>query len=192
MNSFKLTLALIIPVGLTSPSWAELRGRAQLLAGTKTLDNQDWGELDSQDEWGLELDLKQHTWPVWVNAGFLQSRDKISVVQSASPLILKDVEGKTTEFHLGVKKDFYPIQRLRLSVSGGPTLIDAQLGQLTTPFQTDSDRGIGYWGTADILIFIGQLGLGLSYRFSQADVDLLERTRDAGGRHWVFSAGVAW
>lgn len=185
-------LFLVLIFGVVAAAPAATRGQGRLLFGAKSLDHADWGDLDQQGEIAFELDVKGETWPFWVTGGYFNSRDDATVITSVSPFTTREVEGKTTEAHLGVKKDFDPFKFLRLSFAGGPAYISGKLGDVAAPFETDSDSTVGYWGAADAVFFLGPLGLGVSYRFSQGDVDLLGKSRDAGGHHVVFALGVGW
>lgn len=188
----KIFLTVVFLMGFTASAFTATRGQGRLLFGEKSLDSDDWGPLDSQGEIAFELDVKEEAWPVWVTGGFFSSRDKVTVITSITPFQTREVEGKTTEFHLGVKKDFDPFKFLRLSFSGGPAFVTAKLGDVAAPYETDSGSAAGYWGAADALIFAGPIGLGVSYRFSRADIELLNRDRNAGGHHVVFSLGLGW
>jgi hypothetical protein len=171
---------------------AETTGRGGLYFGSKSLNHSDWGNLDSQGAWGINLDVKDTTWPLWITGSYLYSSDEETVITSASPLTTHDIEGKTSEIHLGVKKDFYPVKIARVSIAGGPAYINASLDNATPPHNNDSDGTIGYWAGAETLIHIGYIGLGLSYNYSQANVTLFNQSVEAGGSNLAFSFGFGW
>lgn len=167
-------------------------GRGGLFFGTKSLDSRDWGNLDSQSAWGINLDVKGETWPVWVSSTFLMSEEKEIAITSISPLATKNIEGKTTEFRLGLKKDFLPFEKLRLSAAGGPAYIDASLDNVASPFNSDSGAALGYWLGAEAIIYLGHLALGAGYNYSEANVTLLNRSVNAGGSNFMFTFGFGW
>jgi hypothetical protein len=102
------------------------------------------------------------------------------------------VEAKTQEFHAGIKKDFDLSSRLRITLGAGPAWISGKMDRVGTPFDSDSDSAVGFWGVGDVLVFLGPVGVGFSYRYSQADIDLFGRSLNAGGHHIGFSAGFGW
>jgi hypothetical protein len=191
MKKILLITAVFVSM-LFQHSHAEWNGRLELILGSKSLDAADWGIVKDQREFGLQLDMKKQTWPVWLTAGFLKSQDKATIVLLGPPDTTRQIEGGTTEIHGGIKKDFHPSHSMRLSLSGGPAWVRAHLDQSSAPFSRDKGTGLGYWATADVLVFFNTVGVGFSYRISKADIDLHGRNRDAGGRHLVFSAGLAW
>lgn len=170
---------------------AETTGRGGLYFGKKSLSS-DWGSFDSQGAWGIDLDMKDTSWPVWVTAGYVSSSDSERVVTSNSPYTTKDAEGKTSEIHLGAKKDFFPIEKVRVSIAGGPAYIRASLDGSVSPFSSSTDSSVGVWAGADGFIFLGHLVLGVTYQYSHANVNLLGRSMDAGGKNLSFSIGFGW
>ncbi len=171
---------------------AETTGRGGLYFGSKSLNHSDWGDLDSQSAWGLNLDVKDTAWPVWISAGYLSSREEETIITSLTPFATQKIEGKTSEMHLGVKKDFFPIKKARLSVGGGPAYVRASLDSPLAPYNNDSDANIGYWLGAETIISFGFVALGVSYNYSQADVTLFNQSVDAGGSNLAFSVGFGW
>lgn len=177
---------------MVAAAGATTTGRGGLFFGTKSLDENDWGALDSQSAWGIQLDMKDTSWPVWITSGYISSRDKYSVITSLTPFASTDVEGKTSEYHLGVKKDFSPFPIMRLSLAGGPAYIRASLDNSAAPFTNDSDAAAGVWAGADVVFFLRYVALGVAYQYSRADVDLFGRSVDAGGTNLSFSVGFGW
>lgn len=176
----------------TAAGYCETAGQARFLMGTKNLDGGDWGNLDSQPEYGLEVDVKPGDWPIWLTAGYLTSQDEATVVTSLSPLATRDIEGKTQEYRVGIKKDFPVLSFLTLAGSGGPAVIRAEMDNPNGLGGSDSGSDLGFWATGDVIFIIGQVGLGFSYRYSNADVDLFGQNRNVGGHHGMFSVGFSW
>jgi hypothetical protein len=188
----KKILGLLFLASMTTSLFADTTGRGGIFFGKKSLNHSDWGDLDSQPAWGINLDVKNTNWPVWMTAGYVSSRDEINVIASASPLSIINVEGKTSEIQLGAKKDFAPAPQVRLSLAAGPSFVHASLGSTTSPFRTESDSSVGFWTGAEAIFFLRYLTLGASYSFSQADVDLFGRSVDAGGQNLAFTVGFGW
>lgn len=185
-------ISLLVLTAYVTAASAATTGRGGIFFGRKDLDDTDWGELDSQAAWGINLDVKDISWPVWATAAYISSRDEITVVTSLSPYATKDIEGKTSELQLGLKKDFVPVPRLRLSVATGPTYARASLDRSAAPFDRDSDSTVGVWAGAEAFLFIGVFVVGGSYQYSHAKVDLLGRSVDAGGKSLALSLGFGW
>lgn len=171
---------------------AATTGRGGFFFGEKTLDKNDWGELDSQSAWGINLDVKDTAWPIWMTTGYISSRDEKTIITSLSPFATEELEGKTTEIHVGIKKDFSPIPIMRLSVGGGPAYMRASLDSSVAPFTSDSDSAAGIWAGADVVFFLRYIALGAGYQYSHANVDLFGRSVDAGGTNLSFSIGFGW
>lgn len=188
MRLFLLSLVLIVFSGMAS---ATTTGRGGLYFGKKALKHSDWGRLDSQAAWGIDLDVKDTSWPVWATVGYVSSRDEDTLITYA-PFTTAEISGKTSEIQLGVKKDFFPIHKVRLSVAGGPAHIRASMDSSLPPHNSDSDSAVGFWLGADAFVFVGPLILGTSYKHSQATVDLFGNSVDAGGRNLAFSIGLGW
>jgi hypothetical protein len=176
----------------TATASAATTGRGGLFFGSKSLDHGDWGELDSQSAFGVNLDVKDTAWPVWISAGYLSSREEETVITSASPLQTRDIEGKTAEYRLGVKKDFNPFKILRISGAGGPAYITASIDNAQAPFNRDSDGAVGYWLGAEAIFYLGFVSVGVGYNYSDADVKLLGSSVNAGGSNLAFAVGFGW
>lgn len=176
----------------SSMVYAETTGRGGLFFGEKSLDSKDWGALDSQSAWGINLDVKDTSWPVWITTGYISSRDKITAITSLSPFATEEIEGKTSEIRIGVKKDFSPIPIMRLSVAGGPAYMRASLDNSVAPLANDTDSAVGGWFGADIIFFFHYIAVGAGYSYSHANVDLFDQSVDAGGKNLSFTFGFGW
>lgn len=187
----KWFLLLTIVTYATTAS-AATTGRGGVFFGTKSLDHGDWGDLDNQGMWGINLDVKDTSWPVWATAAYISSRDEDTIVTSVAPFATRSIEGKTSEIRVGVKKDFIPARRVLFSVAGGPASIRASLDRPVAPFDRDTDSSLGFWAGADVFVFLGFIVVGASYQYSKADVDLLGQSVDAGGKNLAFTLGFGW
>lgn len=174
-------LFLLILTALVPANADDLRGQARFFVGGKSLDSDDWGALDSQGEVGAEVDLRRDAWPVWLTTGFLFSRDSAEVRSLALPT--REIEGYTRELYVGAKMDFFPVRNTKLSFSAGPMLAGASIEADSGPETRDSATALGGWVGGDLLVYLGGLGLGFSYRYSNAEADLLGKTRAIGGHH---------
>jgi hypothetical protein len=184
--------AFLILVSLSAGASAGTTGRGGVFFGSKSLNHSDWGSLDSQGAWGINLDVKGDTWPIWVTSGYIHSQDDQTIITSASPLATTEISGETTELRLGIKKDFAPINRVRFSVAGGPAYLRAKLDSGTAPFNSDDDSTVGAWAGADLVFNLQYVLLGVSYQYSHGNVDLFGSSIDAGGSNLAFMLGFGW
>lgn len=185
-------IIFLLAAGSIAGASAETTGRGGLFFGQKSMDHGDWGDLDSHAAWGVNLDVKDKSWPVWITSAFISSHDEEKVVTSVSPFATTDIEAETTEVRLGIKKDFWPLQRVRLSLGAGPAYMRGQLQRSVAPYDKDSDSTVGGWAGADLIFNLNVIALGVSYQYSRGDVDLLGRSRNAGGSSLAFSLGFGW
>jgi hypothetical protein len=179
-------------VFVPAPAQAATTGRGGLYFGTKSLNNSDWGPLDSQAAWGVNLDVKDEAWPVWIAAGYMTSRDRETLITSLSPYVSTEIEGKTTEVRLGLKKDFLPLSRVLLSLSGGPAYMSGELESSVAPFNSDADSTVGAWAGADIIFNLRFVSLGVSYLYSSGTIKLFGNSVEVGGSNLAFSIGFGW
>jgi hypothetical protein len=105
----KVTILVITCFLLSIPSLAiceESTGNINVLWGVKQLDEDDWGPLEEQDEFGISLDFKQTNWPVSIAIGYLSSSDEQEEDYYISGIgtVNAKLKGETTELSFGVRK----------------------------------------------------------------------------------------
>jgi len=162
-------------------------GNVNAFLGQKTLDEDDWGSLDKQAEFGVLVDFKQPDWPVSVAVDFLASTDK----ETEAGI---EVEGTTSELNVGVRKIWEDTgSTIRPYIGGGLAVINAELKTNGFPYISDDDSGAGIWLNAGVYWILGQnFNLGLDLRYSQADVTLYGTEGKAGGNHVGLLLGYHW
>ena len=162
-------------------------GNVNFFLGQKTLDEDDWGPLDKQAEFGVLVDFKQQNWPVSIALDFLGSTDETTEFGVT-------VEGTTSEFDVGIRKVWEVAgSSIRPYVGGGLAFIRAELK--ATDFVTVSvdDNGTGIWLNGGVYWTLGQsFNLGLDLRYSQADVTFFGVEGEAGGTHAGIILGYHW
>ena len=69
----KNILAVILMLFVLEAHANEWSGNINFFLGQKLLDNDDWGDLDQQDTFGVLVDFKPNHWPVSIALDFLGS-----------------------------------------------------------------------------------------------------------------------
>lgn len=163
-------------------------GNVNLLFGTKGLDDVYWYPVEKQGEFGVMLDFKQEAWPFSIAIDMLGS----GADDTSTGFY---VEGRTSEFDLGVRKIFeLPDSTIRPFIGGGLAMVSAEytvgLGGLAV---TDSDAGVGIWLNGGVYWTLAQsFNLGFQVRTSSGDVTLYGVEGSAGGGHAGFMVGYHW
>lgn len=163
------------------------KGNVNFFLGGKTLDSDDWGSLDNQGEYGIEMDLRKTTWPVSVALDILASADEDDDTPG-----LKN-EALTSEIDLGIRKIWDNRKYFRSSIGGGVGAISAEVKQ-TTAFgkSDDNDTGVGFWVSGSLYwTFWNVMNLGVEARYSSANVELWGVDAKAGGDHYGIILGVS-
>jgi hypothetical protein len=139
------------------------------------------------------MDMAGVSWPIHATFGAYHSAGH----DDQGPF---DIDARTTELALGVKKIFGLTDTLSVFLGGGPALVFGSMdisGFGPTPppgfnnDRHDSDAGAGIWASTGLLIHPGRsLNLGLQARWSTAKVNLFGEDRDAGGFMGTLMAGA--
>lgn len=163
-------------------------GNVSGLLGRKSLDDEDWGELDSQRSVGIMSDFRKTSWPVSIAADLMFAADDHLIDGT-------EVTGGTAEFHLGARKVFeIEGSAFRPYLGGGLTIVDASLeNELSGVTIEDSDTALGGWvGVGTYFNVTDQFIVGLDVRYSKTEVKLFDQDREAGGLNVAISAGYHW
>jgi len=179
-----LFVILVAPIAQAA-NWT---GNANFLLGQKQLDEDDWRPVEDQFELGVMVDFRKSHWPVSIAIDLLGSADVHEIG------INKDT-GYTLENHIGVRKiwddtgtDFRPY------IGGGVAMVSGKIERKTgATIEEQDDTGTGFWLGAGTYWTVGpKLNLGLDIRYSQADVTLFNKEREAGGIHTSLFVGYHW
>jgi opacity protein-like surface antigen len=192
MNRTLLTSALMLISGLTIA--AEFTGNVSGLHGNKKLDNDDWGDFDSQSEFGVISDFKMTNWPVSIAVDAFISADSDDDVYNDNNDNI-DIDAVTTELHVGVRK-IWNISGTNLSpyIGGGLAYVNGyQETEINGNETDDDDSDIGTWiGTGIYWRPISHLNIGFDLRYSQAEVTINDQDLETGGLHTGVFAGYHW
>ncbi len=157
--------------------------------GQKSLDDKDWGELDSQGTLGMMLDFKKQSWPVSIALDVF-----VSGAEDKDGSITTD--GGTLETDIGVRKIFeLSGSSIQPYIGGGIAIIGATVksssgGSITSK---DDDTATGAWiGGGMYYAATQSLIIGLDLRYSEAEVTLFDEDREAGGFRTGVTVGYHW
>ena len=164
-------------------------GNFNLRVGAKFLGGGDWSPVDDHTLWGLHFDFRRPHWPLNLVLDVSYSFDEADrrVHLAGIGPERQEVEGRTFEWNLGVRKIWEDHRHLRPYVGFGPAVIWAeQRTDATVAAAKKDDTGLGFWlGGGLYATLYDRLNLGLDLRYSYAKVDLFEDV-NAGG----FQAGM--
>lgn len=154
--------------------------------GQKSLDDNDWDNIDRQGSLGIIFDFKKQSWPVSIALDVIVSGNEDTDAGIKT-------EGGALEVDLGVRKIFeLSNSSIRPYIGGGLALIGAgarnSVGGST--ISDEDDTGTGAWiGGGMYYAATKSLNIGLDLRYSQAEVTLLDEDREAGGFHTGITVG---
>lgn len=184
------TTVLLTALALNSAQAGEWSGRSSLMLGNKNLDSKDWSEQDEHGALGFVNDFRKKDWPVSIAVDLFGTGDEKTMNGN-------NQEAYTAEAHLGIRKTFdlpIPDCRLHPYVGAGVALVHAeQKTSANGATSRDEDNGIGGWvGVGANFMVNPKFSLGVDVRYSEADVDLHNEKREAGGVIAGLSAGYHW
>ena len=184
-----LFVFVLLPCGAMGSLWT---GDVNLKAGFKALDEDDWDPLEDQDEIGVDVDFRMDDWPISVTLGLYGSAEKKEMSGN-------DVEGKTGEFRIGVRKIWTTDSNMRPFIGGGLVFMTAEIegvNSYLTPIIiqiSDDDRGTGLWISGGVFWTLQEhLNIGFELAVSAAEVTLFNEERRAGGAHAALLIGYHW
>ena len=163
-------------------------GNVSGYVGHKSVDNDDWPNLDSQRSAGVISDFRKQNWPVSIAADLI-----FAAADNGSGTI--ENTGGTAEMHLGARKIFtLETTSFRPYVGGGIAIISASLENENAGVTIeDDDTVFGAWiGAGTYYAVTPSFNLGLDVRYSKAEVTLFDIDREAGGLYAGITAGYHW
>lgn len=184
-------IIVVFIIGITgSDAFAQNNwtGHVNGFIGMKNLDDNDWEPLEEQFEFGLDIDFKQHDWPVNAVVGYWYSSDD-DTVQGI------DLDANSSELYAGVRKIFdLTGSQLQPFVGGGLAFVSAELeGALLGVKVSDDDTAFGGWIEGGAYLPVTEnFHIGFDIRYSKAEVTLYGIDAEAGGLHYGVLAGYHW
>ena len=171
-------------------------GNLNVFLGTKHLDEYDWEPVEKQDEFGIKFDFKQQLWSLSIAIDYLSSsgEEPMLIYDPYLGSVEFDIEGKTSELNLGVRKIWDQSPRARPFIGGGICAMNAEYkGTALGITVSDSDKAIGFWFGAGIYWTLGDhFNIGLEALYSKAEVTVFGVEAEAGGEHLGALAGYRW
>ncbi len=156
--------------------------------GHKSVDDDDWPNLDSQTSVGVISDFRKHSWPVSIAADLIFAGEDHKIGAN-------EKTGGTMELHLGARKVF-ALENSSFSpyVGGGLAIVYATLENENAGVTIDDDdTRLGAWiGAGTYYAVTPSFNLGLDVRYSKAEVTLFDKDREAGGFNVGITAGYHW
>jgi opacity protein-like surface antigen len=172
-------------VEITTDGWT---GNVSGYVGRKSVDDDDWPNLDPQWSVGVVSDFRKQTWPVSIAVDLIFAGDDHKIGAN-------EVTGGTMEMHLGARKIFI-LENSSFSpyVGGGLAIIYATLeNEKAGVTIDDDDTKLGAWiGVGTYYAVTPSLNLGLDVRYSKAEVTLFDKEREAGGLNVGITVGYHW
>lgn len=170
-----LTMGLVLTCMFGCSAWIApvcADGNVNVLYGAKGLNEDDWEPVEDQVAYGMMADFKLANWPVAIATDLLFSSDNTSYAGTT-------VEGRTSEFDLGIRWYSNAVNNVRLYAGGGLARI---AGEFEAYNMTDSDEAFGFWIDTGIVLTLKTIfNLGVDLRYSKAQIDLFDVDTEAGG-----------
>jgi len=183
-------------VSYSLPRPARWTGNINGFFGMKYLDEDDWEPLEEQTEFSVKLDFKQQNWPVSIAIDLLGSSDESTLLYyyPAYGYIPIEVEVKTSELCLGVRKTWDHFATVRPFIGGGLAMINADIeGEAYGLSVSDDDDAMGYWIEGGIYWTLAEhFNIGFNVRWSKAEVTIYGVEAEAGGTHGGLLLGYHW
>ncbi|NRA38666.1 MAG: hypothetical protein HRU15_11040 [Planctomycetes bacterium] len=155
----------------------------QFTLGQKILEDNDWGPISHQTEFGVLFDYQGNNWPVSICLDLFVSYGKGDEGAIS-------YSGTTNEFHAGVRKYWVTENtQWRPYFGGGMAFLYASETIEYAGSVSDSGSGIGYWANGGISWQRDQLLLGAEFRISKADADIFNIDTNIGGEHLSLTIG---
>ena len=171
-------------------------GNVNGFLGAKILDKDDWAPVDEHFEGGVLIDFRQKSWPISIAIDLLSSYDEEDVsfaVLNFGSFSYK-LEGRTSEFNLGIRKIWDNPSMIRPYIGGGIAFISAEIkGTAYGLSISDDDTGVGVWFDAGAYVTLNRhFNIGADVRWSKAEVTLFNVDGEAGGWHFGMLLGFHW
>ena len=183
LKDFTILVLLLL---ITSETKADaLSGHIGGFIGLKTMDSNDWPDLDNHFAMGVFFDIKKDSWPVSIVLDITDTGDKHKHNG------MEDL-GHTTELHFGIRKSFInQDSRIQPYVGGGISSMYAeQEFEVNNVSTKQDDSTVGFWLGAGMHYEMNpKFVLGLDVRYSEGEVTLFDEDLNAGGFYTGVTGG---
>ena len=157
--------------------------------GQKSLDDNDWDNLDRQGSLGMIFDFKKQSWPVSIALDVIISgnEDKDDGIKT---------EAGSLETHIGVRKIFeLSNSSMQPYIGGGIAIIGTSIRNRSggSTISKDDETATGVWiGGGMYYAATRSLHVGLDLRYSEAEVEIFDEDREVGGIYTGVTVGYHW
>lgn len=187
---FVFTIFMLSTIDSKAFAWEQSKWTMEdvnVFLGLKNLDEDDWAPVDEHREFGIEIDFKQHNSPVNITIGYLRSSDDDTITGI-------NIEGKTSELYIGVRKICEAFPQMRSFIGGGLSIISAEMKGAALGIKvSDDDSSLGFWlGGGVYFTSVANFNIGANIRYSQAEVNLFGIDGKAGGLHYGVIVRYPW
>jgi len=168
-------------------------GDLNVRIGQMWLDDSEWTPVESQRQWGAEIDFTKST--NWAGAVIGVSYAKEDGTTSVGSNTVS-VDSRFVEIDVGARKIFYNvIPRVRPFAGLGAAIYSADVERTSPTAEGDSDEAVGFGGYGEVGAYIdvyGPFHLGGLMRYSKGRINLFGSTKDPGGLTVCAMIGIHW
>nr|WP_075518757.1 outer membrane beta-barrel protein [Moritella viscosa]SHN99315.1 Putative uncharacterized protein [Moritella viscosa] len=186
-----LTSGFVQANGWTGNGWT---GNVNGFVGNKSLDS-DWGEFDSQSEFGIISDFGHQSWPFLIAIDVFASLDDADNKENKSSKGRLRVDAVTSEVMVGIRRYYDFNYVITPYLGGGITSAygHREIKQSDGTYKDEHDRDVGLWiGGGLVWKPWKHFNIGADIRYSHAEIDLFGKELNAGGLHTGLTAGFNW
>lgn len=191
VSLFALALCPPLSMARSDVDWS-VAGDLNVRVGQMWLDDSEWSPVESQRQWGAEIDFTKST--NWAGAVIGFSYSKEDGTTSGSNTL--SVDSRWVEVDVGARKIFYNVMpRVRPFAGLGAAIFSADV-EITSPTaEANSDEAVGFGGYGEVGAYIdvyGPFHLGGLLRYSKGRINLFGSTKDPGGLTICAMLGIHW
>jgi hypothetical protein len=180
---FFISIITIAGSEISALGQSDWTGNVNFFLGAKALDEDEWEPGEEQTEFGVEIDFRQQNWPVSIAIDLLFAADEDDFAGF-------DVESKTSELNIGVRKIWDKSPLVRPFIGGGVSFIT---GEFEAFGVSEDDSAMGLWIGGGVYWTLSEhFNLGLELKVSSAEVTLFGVDANAGGGHFGLLIGYHW
>ncbi|MBU0483138.1 MAG: hypothetical protein KKB30_01320 [Proteobacteria bacterium] len=206
---FILLLPLLIQLSPSPAEAGEWLTSVNAALGFKVLDQDQWGPRPTTGEVAIMGSIEKNSWPLALSLDMFYSKTETLIFSgetsfqasdgfggfTIAPYTHIDLNIRTWEIDLGVKKIWRDFETVRPYLNGGLSLIGAE-GEMTQTENIYSNNGtaFGLWaGLGANLVFNESLNIAFEVRRSEAKADMtIGPPVKIGGMHYHFIIGGNW
>ncbi len=181
---FLISIITIAGSEMSAFGQSDWTGNVNFFLGAKALEDE-WEPAEDQVEFGVEIDFRQQSWPVSIAIDLL-------VAAGEDDFLGINVESRTSELNIGVRKIWDKSPQVRPFIGGGISFISGEFEWKTIGISED-DSAMGFWLGGGVYWALSEhFNLGLELKSSYAEINLFGLDGNAGGGHFGLLIGYHW